>query len=1241
MVVEGPVARSDAVSAQNHWRVVITALLFAITVQAAGFLWFGINPRGWLCSQLAQVTANLIAVGCTFRAFQRSSGFARYFWFLFTISMILWAAANGFFIVKTLLPGTAYDTQSGELGTLLDFLYRGYGIPVVLILLASEHEEYKDSLTLLDSLQASIVVVALYMALFSLSLHSPLHATLVANTAVLANVENTFLMVAAALRWRFSRSLVERGLFLRLCMFLLVYLVICGVGNYVTQHGPDTLAAWMDLFWTIPYSAAAVMAVRWTMPATVEMPRKPLPTRSLGRVMAKNLAWSLAVICVCLLIVAFGEWQLIAGKIAAGIALALYALRLSLTQHRQAQTIENLSRVKQELFETHLRDTLILDSAGEGILGLDAEGRHTFVNAAAGRMFGCSPAKLIGQPVHTTWRHTGADGRPFPRDKCPICCMDREVRRGQSELFWRKDGSSFFVDYVRSPIRDGEQIAGAVVVFQDLTDRIGALEALRLQGRALDTSANTIVITDVFGNILWANPAFETLTGYSLSEVAGQNPRILKSGKQGQDFYRKLWATICSGKVWHGELENRRKDGSLYVEEMTITPLRSSAGTITNFIAVKQDITRRKRAEEELRQSEERFRLAFEQGPLGIILVGKDFRLLKVNRAFCGMLGYTEEEILARTLTDITHPEDRESNRRHGEIILKGEASSHQWQKRYVKKNGEIVTAEVSANLVRDEEGNPLYSLGIIADITNEKRAEEALRASEQRYRLAVTAANDAVWDTDLDHGTVHCNETFYEIFGSPNVDADPWQWWIGRIHPEDQQRVMVTFRAALQGRETSWACEYRCRRKDGQWADIFDRAYIGRGDSDRALRVTRSMSDVTEKRLLEAQLRRAQKLDAIGRLAGGVAHDFNNVLGIILGYCDLIETQLPPEHPGTNGLSEIKKAGCKAANLTRKLLAFSRHQTTLPQVLDLNSLIEEFGKMLTRLIGEDIEYNFVAGEKLGRVKADPSLIEQVLINLAVNARDAMPSGGKFSIKTANVEVDERYAAEYSAMKHGAYAWLSVADTGCGIDSQTLPHIFDPFFTTKEPEKGTGLGLSIVYGAVKQSGGHIWVKSEPNHGTTFEIFLPVTTEGLSAAEVTAPVPSLQGSETILVAEDELALQELIRIVLTKAGYTVLAARNGVEALALLSSVNGGADLFIADIVMPGELAGQPLADAVRAIQPRIRSLFMTGYAGDRRTESALASEDVLITKPFDSSMLLRTVREMLDRGTRARGATGE
>jgi PAS domain S-box-containing protein len=510
-------------------------------------------------------------------------------------------------------------------------------------------------------------------------------------------------------------------------------------------------------------------------------------------------------------------------------------------------------------------------------------------------------------------------------------------------------------------------------------------DQLRLQATALNAAANAIVITDAVGTILWVNPAFTAITGYAPEEVTGRKPNVLKSGQHDQQFYQALWNTIKAGRVWHGEMQNRHKDGHLYSEEMTIAPVRSHAGAITHFVAIKQD---------------------------------------------------------------------------------------------------------------------------------------------------------------------------------------------------------------------------------------------------------------VTERKSLESQLQQVRKLEAVGRLAGGGSHDFNNMLGVIIGYGDILETQLPPGHPALKNAAEMQKAARRAADLTRQLLAFSRRQILQPQVVNLDSLIEELSKMLRRLIGEDIELVFLPGQGVARVKADPGQLEQVVMNLAVNARDAMPSGGRLSIETANVNVDGEFCHRHPPMQPGSYVRLSVSDTGAGMNAETLARIFEPFFTTKEQGKGTGLGLSIVYGIVKQSGGYIWVDSAPHHGTTFQIYLPPTTK--AEATVTSQAPRqapIGGTETILVVEDDSSLREMIRTVLTAAGYRVLEAPNGAEALSLLRGSNQPVHLLITDIIMPGQMNGWELSRAASINRADIRALFITGFGVESNTFGIEIDPDVmLLTKPFGSDLLLRKIREALDNHAGAKSA---
>jgi len=397
---------------------------------------------------------------------------------------------------------------------------------------------------------------------------------------------------------------------------------------------------------------------------------------------------------------------------------------------------------------------------------------------------------------------------------------------------------------------------------------------------------------------------------------------------------------------------------------------------------------------------------------------------------------------------------------------------------------------------------------------------------------------------------------------------------------------------------------------------------------------VRRALSEAGEKaerKRLEEQFRQAQKIESIGQLTGGIAHDFNNLLTVIMGYSELMLNSLPSDAPLRDHVEQIKEAGKRASLLTQQLLAFSRKQVLQPRVLDLNAVLTNLDRMLQRLIGEDINLVTVPAPGLGRVHADPGQIEQVIMNLAVNARDAMPQGGKLTIETANVELDDAYAHEHISVKPGPYVMVAVSDTGCGMDTETKARLFEPFFTTKEPGKGTGLGLSTVYGIVKQSDGNIWVYSEPGRGTTFKIYLPVVEGMVETVEPGAVhTKSVRGSETILLVEDENSVRRLAHSILRANGYTVLEARQSKEALLLSGQHEGPIHLMVTDIVMPG-MSGRDLAERLKPSRPNMQVLFMSGY-----TDKAIVHHGELdpgtafLQKPFTPEALARKVREVLD-----------
>jgi PAS domain S-box-containing protein len=447
-------------------------------------------------------------------------------------------------------------------------------------------------------------------------------------------------------------------------------------------------------------------------------------------------------------------------------------------------------------------------------------------------------------------------------------------------------------------------------------------------------------------------------------------------------------------------------------------------------------------------------------------------------------------------------------------------------------------------------------------------------------------------------------------------------------MHPEDAERVGGRLREALDRPGMSVGGEVRFHHADGSWR-IMEGVGVNRLADPAVAGIVVNVRDITERRKLEEQLRQAQKMEAVGQLAGGVAHDFNNLLTAILGYCNLMLDEMPEEDPLRPDLLEIQSAGDRAASLTRQLLAFSRRQMLQPQVVDINTLVEQLEKLLRRLISEDVELVTRLAPGLRTVVVDPASVEQILVNLAVNARDAMPAGGRLTVETANVDLDETYAVTHVTMRPGPYVMLAVGDTGEGMDAATRARVFEPFFTTKEQGKGSGLGLATVYGMVKQSGGYVWVYSEPGHGTIFKVYLPGA--GVTTVEADPPgdAETLAGWETVLLVEDEDAVRALARQVLRRHGYVVLEARHGVEALRVAERHPDDIHLLISDVVMP-HMSGRELAQRLETVRPKMKMLFMSGYSDHVLMQGDLAPPAAFLQKPFTPEALARNVRRILD-----------
>ena len=625
----------------------------------------------------------------------------------------------------------------------------------------------------------------------------------------------------------------------------------------------------------------------------------------------------------------------------------------------------------------------------------------------------------------------------------------------------------------------------------------------------------------------------------------------------------------------------------------------------------------------------ELFHALVEHSSDAVALLDETGAITYVSQAATRLLGYGVPELTGTNALGFLHPDDLALTERLCRQLLDQPGTPIRTELRARHKDGSYHLVEaVAVNRLDDP------AVGAVVanwrDITERLRAEQALRNSEQSYRSLVDGVRDVIFALSPGGEVTSLNPAFEEMTGFPPAE------WVGRpfeafVHPDDVPLALDLFGRVLQG-EPRPTIQFRILTRAGTYrvAEFSATAQLRDGRLTGILGIGR---DVTERLGLEQQLRQAQKMEAVGRLAGGIAHDFNNILTAITGHADLLLEDLGHHDPRRADVDEIRRSAERAAGLTRQLLAFSRQQVLQPKVVDLNALVLDMDKLLRRLIGEDVELATVLDPTLGRVTADPGQLEQVIVNLAVNARDAMPQGGKLTLETRNIDLDSSYTLEHSLVKPGPYVQLTVSDSGIGMDEETQAHAFEPFFTTKPRGQGTGLGLAMVYGTVKQSGGFIWVYSEPGHGATFKIYLPRVDAPVESATPPAPVERPpRGSETVLLAEDEPAVRAIAQQVLERQGYTVLAAPSGADALALAAQHGATIDLLLTDVVMPG-MSGRDLADRLTAQRPGIRVLYISGY-----TDNAIVRHGMLepglayLQKPFRPDALVRKVRDVLDEG---------
>jgi PAS domain S-box-containing protein len=915
-----------------------------------------------------------------------------------------------------------------------------------------------------------------------------------------------------------------------------------------------------------------------------------------------------------------------------------------------ARDVTERKRIEEVLQESEEKYRLLVQNANVGILVLQ-DGLIRFANPRALSFSGYSEEELASRPFLE---------RVHPDDRENMVERYRQRIAGKRDQavyvfrFLDREGRTRWVEINSIPITwKGKP---AVLSFlNDIEERRKAEEALReseaMSRAVIEHSPVGISVRDQAGALLQVNEAWKKIWAISDAEIqenekwsAGRSwkERCPYLGDSGQDVDR-LFTPECGVSILYlPELKiPEPRPGAAQCISMYLYALRNQEGQVEKVVTLTQDISERRKTEEALRKNEAKYRELVENANSIILRRDPEGRITFFNEFAQRFFGFREEEILGRNVVGTIVPEKESSGRDLAQMIR--DISRH--PERYatnenenVLRNGERVWVAWTNKPILDPDGKLAEILCIGNDITGRKRAEERLAESEVKYRTLVQGMSEAVMQVDNDDRVQFVNPQFCQMIGYREDEL------LGRVgyeiyfDPEEQE--LIRRKNRLRREKASDAYETRMRKKTGE--EVLVRI-SGSPVADALGNVVGSIgviTDITERKLLEAEFLQAQKMEALGRLAGGVAHDFNNLLTSIMGYSDLLAKKLAeddPSGPQRRWADNILSSANRAANLTQQLLSLSRRHAAQMLVLDLNGVVAEVERMLRRVIGEDIELTIHSEGTLGRVKADPIQIEQVLMNLAVNARDAMPGGGKLSIETKNVVLDKSYARRRKEVAPGPYVMIAVSDTGHGMDAEVQSHLFEPFFTTKEKGKGTGLGLSTAYGIVKQTGGHIEVVSAPGKGSAFKIYLPRTEEPpalLSSPQPQPPGPVEaelpRGVETVLLVEDEETVRSLARDVLRDAGYTVLEAGDGEEALRVAGSHPGPIHLLLTDVIMP-RLGGPELARRLQPLRPDMRVLFMSGYTdGDISSYGGLGTETSLLQKPFQPIVLARRVREVLE-----------
>ena len=925
--------------------------------------------------------------------------------------------------------------------------------------------------------------------------------------------------------------------------------------------------------------------------------------------------------------------------IVVAIGLVLIALVVVRNMRTAAALTRKLAAQAIDLGESEQQYRLLFEHNPNPMWVYDDSTREFLaVNEAAIERYGYTREEFLSMTRHDLRVESGTGVSRGIKTPANITADDR----GWNGRHLKKDGSVIDVAVTsRAIVFDGHKACLALAL--DVTDQKRAEEALRQSEQRtrviIDNALDAVVSMDSSGVITDWSAQAEKMFGWSRAEAVGRQMSytiIPARYRDAHDKGLKKFLNTGEGPVLNKRIEITalNRDGLEFPIELTISP--AQLGGRWTFSAFIRDLTEQRKAAEALKLGEQRYRQLFEDTPIGLYRSTPDGQFIDVNPAMVAMLGYWNRETLLTTPAPSLYvdPQDR----RRWSAQRPGEVRVLDLDVRMRKADGKVIWVRDTTIVKRGPDGAALLYEGVLEDITARVEAEQAVQASERRLIQILEAAPLGIMVSDKKGHPILMNAAARAIFGKGLAEganlvdlSEIYQAYVAgtdELYPPERMPLLK----ALTG-ETTAVDDMEIHRDNRvislhvQGAPVLD-------NERKVAGAVIGFFDTTEKRSLEAQLRQSSKMEAVGQLAGGVAHDFNNLLTVIMSYSAMLLDQLNPGDPIHDDMQEIAGAADRAAGLTRQLLAFSRQQVMQPRVININDIIVDMEKMLRRVIGEDVELLTALDPAIAEISADPGQLEQVLMNLVVNARDAMPAGGRLSISTSNSALSVESAAGSLHPPDGEYVMLAVSDTGTGMTREVQQRLFDPFFTTKLQGQGTGLGLSTVYGIVKQSGGEIYVYSEIEQGSTFKVYFPrfVETGEHRIHELTSKeVP--RGSEAILLVEDDSNLRYLVARVLRGCGYTIYVAASGIEALAIAGDPTKSIDAVITDVVMPG-MNGRELVEKLVEARPGIGFLFMSGYTDDdvlRR--GVLHGETAFLQKPFTPDQLARKVRAVLDRAT--------